>query len=82
MGRSINPPPGSIKSIQRGTTTGNVTVASTNMAKSVLIHNGTASASTNGENASLLQTANTTLTYNKGSLPTTPSVSWLLVEYY
>ena len=82
MGRSINPRPGSIKSVQRGTTTGNVTVASTNMAKSLLIHNGAASASANAENASLIQTASNTLTYSKGSLSANPTVAWTLVEYY
>lgn len=79
---TIYPPPGSIKSIQRGAHNTNVTIAPTNMAKSVLHTSGAASAGTSGENASLIQTAASTLTYNKGSLPNSPTVAWILVEYY
>lgn len=82
MGRTINPPPGSIKSIQRGTSSASVTVTATNMAKSILTVTGCASAGTSGENASLIQTANNTLTYSKGGLSNTPALAWQLVEYY
>lgn len=73
---------GGIKSIQRGTTSANVTVTGTDMNKSVLIITGAASSTSNPENASLIQTASTTLTYNKGSLSGSPVVAWQLVEFY
>lgn len=76
------PPPGSIKSIQRGTTTSNVTITATNVAKSVLTTTGCASAGNSAENASLVQTGSTTLTYSKGALSNTPTLAWQLVEYY
>lgn len=73
---------GGIKSIQRGTTNASVTVAATDMNKSVLITTGAASSTNSAENASLIQTASTTLTYSKGSLSGTPVVAWQLVEFY
>lgn len=82
MGRSIFPPPGTIKSIQRGTAAGNVTVSSVDVNKSRLTHTGAASGSTSAENASLRLTSSTQLTYDKGSLTGTPSIAWELTEYY
>ncbi len=82
MGMSIYPPPGSIKSIQRGTTTGNVTVAAVDVSKSRLVNLGVASSTNNPQNASLQLTASTSIAYSAGSLTGTPSVSWELIEEY
>lgn len=82
MSRTLYPPPGSIKSIQRGDATANVTIAAVNVSKASLTHNGAASNSNDPQNAKLRLTGSTTLTYDKGSLTGTPAVSWELKEYY
>lgn len=78
---TVYPAPGSIKSIQRGTTNATVTVSAVNMAKSILTHNGSASDTNNPSNASLALTSSTQITYSKGALAATPNISWQLVEY-
>lgn len=82
MGMTVYPVPGSIKSIQRGTTAGSVTVAAVDMAKARLVHNGAASSANSPQNASLQLTSSTGITYSAGSLTGTPSVSWELIEEY
>lgn len=79
---SIYPPPGSIKSIQRGTASGNATVSAVNMSKARLTVTGVASAANSAENASLRLTSSTQLTYDKGSLSTNPVLAWELTEVY
>lgn len=82
MGRSVFPPPGAIRSMQWGVASGNVTVAAVNVNKSVLITTGAASVVNNAQNATLVKTSSTLLTYSQGSLTSSPSVAWQLIEYY
>jgi hypothetical protein len=79
---TIYPPPGAIKSIQRGTTSSTVTISAVNVSKSRLTHTGAASISNNPANASLILTNSTTLTFNAGSLGSIPVVAWELTEFY
>ena len=76
------PAQGSIKSVQRGTTTGNVTVASVNTGKSRLTITGASSGTNQAGNAYLTITNSTTLTYDKGSLTTIMTLAWELIEEY
>lgn len=82
MGRTINPPPGSIKSIQRGTTTTNVTISPVNTSKARLVVTGYASSSNDPQNASLILSNSTTLTYDRGSLTGVPVLAWELTEFH
>lgn len=82
MTTTIFPPAGVVRSMQWGTTNGNVTVAPVNMSKSILITTGVASSTNNPENASLVKSTSTLLTYSKGAIGGSPNVAWQLIEYY
>lgn len=79
---AVYPPPGMRKSVQRGFSNYNVTVAAVNMSKASLTVTGVASDSSNAQNASLRITSSTQLTYEKGALTGTPTLAWELTEYY
>lgn len=79
---SVYPATGSIKSIQRGTTSSNVTISAVNVAKSRLTHTGAASSTNNAGNASLILSNSTTLTFSAGSLAAIPVLAWELTEFY
>lgn len=91
MGRTINPPPGSIKSIQRGSfavsapaTSGTATVAAVNVNKAVLFLSGQRTSGANGHFGGLDLTNSTTITATRALADTGVSTTfhWQLVEYY
>lgn len=90
MGRSINPPPGSIKSIQRGLITLNgagsstATVTAVNPAKSVLMPLGQRlTVDDNIYMHTLTLTNSTTVTATRETNAALNSfAAWQLVEYY
>lgn len=90
MGRTINPPPGSIKLIQRGvlsisggSTTGTATVTAVDTGKAILSLLG-AENSTNDvqQRPFLVLTNSTTITATRSITTGNQQVAWQLVEYH
>lgn len=90
MGRTINPPPGSIKLIQRGvlsisggSTTGTATVTAVDTGKAILSLLG-AETTTNDvqQRPFLVLTNSTTITATRSITTGNQQVAWQLVEYH
>ena len=88
MGRVVNPPPGSLKSIQRGTISmvgqynGTATITAVDTAKTELRLLGVYNATTINDLTQAVLTNSTTVTVTRGTVSGTSVASWELTEYY
>lgn len=88
MGRVVNPPPGSLKSIQRGVISmvgaysGTATITAVDTSKTELRLLGVSNTTALADLARVVLTNATTITANRGSTSGTSEVSWELTEFY
>lgn len=94
MARNVNPPPGSIRSIQRGVASGDasITISSINPSRALVTINGGNYGDDDGGTATgacpVVQSLSATnlsisnATYKDVSVVRNASVSWQIVEYY
>lgn len=88
MGRVVNPPPGSLKSIQRGVISivgaysGTATITAVDTSKTELRLLGVSNTTVIADLARVVLTNATTITATRGSNSGTSEVSWELTEFY
>lgn len=88
MGRVVNPPPGSLKSIQRGTismvgtSNGTATITAVDTAKTELRLLGVYNTTTISDLTQAVLTNSTTVTVTRGTTSGTSVASWEVTEYY
>ena len=88
MGRVVNPPPGSLKSIQRGVISmvgaysGTATITAVDTSKTELRLLGVSNTTVPADLARVVLTNATTITATRGSNSGTSEVSWELTEFY
>lgn len=88
MGRVVNPPPGSLKSIQRGVISmvgvysGTATITAVDTSKTELRLLGVSNTTVLADLARVVLTNATTITATRGSNSGTSEVSWELTEFY
>lgn len=88
MGRVVNPPPGSLKSIQRGVISmvgaysGTATITAVDTSKTELRLLGVSNTTVLADLARVVLTNATTITATRGSTSGTSEVSWELTEFY
>ena len=88
MGRVVNPPPGSLKSIQRGVISivgaysGTATITAVDTSKTELRLLGVSNTTVPADLARVVLTDATTITATRGSNSGTSEVSWELTEFY
>lgn len=88
MGRVVNPPPGSLKSIQRGVISmvgaysGTATITAVDTSKTELRLLGVSNTTAVADLARVVLTNATTITATRGSNSGTSEVSWELTEFY
>lgn len=88
MGRVVNPPPGSLKSIQRGvismvgSVSGTATITAVDTSKTELRLLGVSNTTVLADLARVVLTNATTITATRGSTSGTSEVSWELTEFY
>ena len=88
MGRVVNPPPGSLKSIQRGVISmvgaysGTATITAVDTSKTELRLLGVSNTTVPADLARVVLTNATTIAATRGSTSGTSEVSWELTEFY
>ena len=88
MGRVVNPPPGSLKSIQRGVISmvslhsDTATITAVDTSKTELRLLGVSNTTVPADLARVVLTDATTIAANRGSTSGTSEVSWELTEFY
>ena len=88
MGRVVNPPPGTLKSIQRGVISmvgaysGTATITAVDTSKTELRLLGVSNTTVLADLARVVLTNATTITATRGSTSGTSEVSWELTEFY